>query len=691
MAMPRVFLMLSLAAVMAGCASAQSARQTNVNPAAQHAMQVENGNWLIVHGDVEADAVMRNVERLATDLARITSGMVTVMPASSLSDQAQTANSLILVGECESNAFAREVLDGHGRGNPFATDVEFARQQGYVVDVYPGHYAPDRKVMVAVGWGPPGALYAVSHLRAHLLAQTGRVYLDVEGAPQSRHEFQITQRPNLEERGIYYYLATEYNYPPLTPVSWDEGDWDHWIDKAVCAQFTHILFCLWGGTEYLFLGSPACYNETNRRMHERLRHMIDEAHRRGLKVTCLLSPTFIPTDIVDANHERLPYLRAGGHYGDALKTICQAEPGTIVMGDRKWDGAMALIADVMNCELDWFERSDSFQIWFYDPGGCYCGPERHNCKALQDERLMEQVRLMTDLVWQRNPQAGIEVHLWPTWLLEGKDYIGWDYREPFLDRLKTYFSGMNKMDRITVCDVLDWPGVRPPYGSGSTGLLTARDKGLRTNGFIYSTGYEDGYCFLNPSFALLGWEAATAKESHIPAAYMYRYEEGSKFPTTFFFSRTMWNLNTLPMQALRQYVNWIANTDHEAADRLFEAFILIDEFTCEGTAGQDHEAKGARIRELVEQAIDELPAWKRIELEWLLTTARAFAILGKAVEHRDDPAAMDALARDLIALTKDSPSFKGFSSRILDDRGEPGTRFDEHVGWLARGWYAGAF
>jgi hypothetical protein len=277
------------------------------------------------------------------------------------------------------------------------------------------------------------------------------------------------------------------------------------------------------------------------------------------------------------------------------------------------------------------------------------------------------------------------------WLLQTGEYIGWEFRDPFLERLKAHFSAMGKMDRITVCDVLDWPGDRPTSGPASNGLGAARDMGFRTNGFIYTTGAETGYCFVNPGFNLLAWETAMAKQYRVRAAYMYRYEEGSKHPQTFMFSRCLWNLNEQPLAALRQYVNWIANTSPDAADKLFEAFVLIDSFTCEGTDGQDHEAKGARIRRLVESALAELPRWRQEELEWLLTTARSLELLGRAVEHRDDRAEMDRLARRLVAVTAASPSFQAYSRRVLDDRGKPGTRFAEHVGWLAKGWYQNVF
>jgi len=631
-------------------------------------------DWLIVTGDDEASSVGANVAKLQSDLARISSGVVRTTTVLKLTAEDRSRCNLMLVGEVGRNTLARQVLDAHGRSDlpaqpagpvwAAAQGGAFVQEQGYVVDVYPNEFGAGRKTIAAVGWHPLGAIFAISHLRTRMLSERGRLYLDAEGSATSSHRLQITERPSIEERAVYWYVAYNLSYGQLTPDNWQERDWEYWVDKAVCAQFTQIAFCLWGGSEYYFPGSPACFTEKVRRTHECLRHMIAYAHSRGLKVTCLLSPTFIPTDIVDANGKRLPFLRASGHYGEHLKTICQAEPGTIVMGDRTWKGSMALILDVMDRELDWFLECDTFQIWFYDPGGCYCGSDRYNCKGLQDKRLMEQVAAMVDLIGRRNPAATIEVSLWPMWLLETKEYLGWPFRAPFLDELKS------KYPKVTCTDVVGHP---------NTGLDAARDKGFRTNGFFYTTNPETGYVFVNPMFSCLNYLAASARNSRTSAAYVYRHEEGAKFPNTFFASRYLWNLSSTTDDVLRQYVNWIANTSPDAAGKLQQAFLLLDAFTCEGTSGRDHAATGAQISRLVEGALARLPAWRRAELEWLRTTARAMAILGKGVENRQDAAALATFRKEFCRLMEASPAFAGFAPYA-------DAKYQQFVDWLAKGW-----
>ena len=636
------------------------------------------GDWVIVIGDIEAPPVMLNVIKLESDLKRISAGNVSTTSMSKLTEGIKMSSNLILVGEYANNSLARQVLDSHARQNALTIPQgpvwspprggEFVQEQGYVVDVYPDEFNSPHKTIVAVGWRPLGALFAISHLRTRMLSDHGALYLDAEGSAKSHQTLQIIQRPSLKERAVYWYIAYNLSYGLLTPADWQEKDWEDWVDKAVCAQFTHIHFCLWGGSEYYFPGSPACYTDKVRRTHECLKHMINYAHNRGLKVTCLLSPTFVPTDIVDANEQRLPFLRASGHYGEHLKTICQAEPGTIIMGSKKWEGSMALILDVMDRELDWFKDCDAFQIWFYDPGGCYCGKDRYDCKGNQDQRLLEQMTAMTNLIGHRNPKATLEVSLWPMWLLETNEYIGWPYRDPFLDKLKIHYK--DKLDRITCCDVVGHP---------NSGLDAAHAKGFRTNGFFYTTNPETGYVFVNPMFACLNYLAASARNSLVDAAYVYRHEEGSKFPNTFFVSRYLWNLNATTEDVLRQYVNWIANTDPSSAEKLYQAFLLVDSFTCDGGEGQDHETKGARIKTLIEEAVMDLPDWRQNELEWLVTTARAFAILGKGVKFRNDVEAIKELQKEFGLLVASSPAFKGFAPYS-----EP--KFTQYVNWLAKGW-----
>ena len=112
---------------------------------------------------------------------------------------------------------------------------------------------------------------------------------------------------------------------------------------------------------------------------------------------------------------------------------------------------------------------------------------------------------------------------------------------------------------------------------------------------------------------------------------------------------------------------------------LYQAFLLIDSFTCDGAAQQDHEAKGARIKTLVEEALTGLPRWKQDELEWLSATARAFAILGKGVRRKDDPRATEDLRKEFGALMSRSPAFEGFAPYAE-------AKFTMYVNWLTEGW-----
>lgn len=327
---------------------------------------------------------------------------------------------------------------------------------------------------------------------------------------------------------------------------------------------------------------------------------------------------------------------------------------------------MDLMTDAWGNQIEMFKDADEFQIWFYDPGGCMCDTSRYNCKGLQAERLMEQVDTFTQIIWTKNPAATISVSAWPIWALESE--YGIRYRESFLDQLKTFFS--IDFDRITVADSVD---------HGDSVLIQAGQRGFRLNGFVFPTNVETGYPFVIPMLDYLKSAVNLGKTRQVDAMYCMRIEEGSKFPNTFFASRYFWDDTLSRDEVARQYARWVANTNPEAAEKLFQAFILLDTFVDDGSAVQDHEAKGAQIRDLVESALTLLSAEKQDELEWLLTTARAMAILGEAVEHKDDAQRMQTLRTQFSSLMYASAAFEDFAPYA-------GSRFSDFVNWLDQGW-----
>lgn len=626
-------------------------------------------DWIIVCGEDASTAETENILKLKSELSALISGNVGIASADILTATQETQSNLIVVGQYGSNSRAKQILDQHLLSDPFSADPSFVQEQGYVVSVYPDELAAGKKVYLASGWGQIGSVYAISHLRTHLQASNGELYLDVESSPSDWSSHEELFRPDLAERAIYYNIAYGISYGALTPDNWTDAQWRYWIDQLVCAQLTHVYFFLWGDLEVYFPPSNICRTERNRILHERLQNMIEYAHLRGLKVTYLFSPSIVPKDIFEANKD---LIKATINYVDhGYPVVCQAVPDTFSFGTYSWAGVMDFMIDVYENEIEWFKEADEFHLWFYDPGGCFCDSSHYDCRGHQAERLMEQVETFVPIIWNKNPEARIGISTWPIWVLEPE--YGVSYRGAFLDALKTWF--LSDMDRVTVVDANDHP---------DTCLIAARARGFRLNGFVYQTNVETGYPFLIPMLDYLESHARISLVREVDALYAMRIEEGSKFPNTYFASRYFWNRGLTQNEVVNSYSRWVANSDLLAANELLQALLLLDSFSNDGSAGQDLEAKGAEIRQRVEGALQRLDLAKQNQLEWLLTTAKAMEILGEAVEHQNDPQRVEQLRNQFVALMQGSEAFQGFAPVAS-------WKFDEILPWLDRGWWAGRF
>ena len=613
--------------------------------------------WVIVTSENPPDPVADNVDALQKELSDLTGRSIPIVTCSSVTEERWGQSNLILVGRYQHHARVRAILAERHPPNPLESESEFARSQGYLIAVEP-HEKNSPRTILAVGWDTPGAVYAISHLRTHFRAKDSRLTLDVEKSPDSSAPFQKIYRPSFEERGVYYNLAWE-DLGRLTPLHWNDDDWEYWIDKLVCAQLTHLYFFLWADDLY-FPKSPETAGEEARVRHERLQRMIRHAHRRGLKVGYLFTPTQIPSGIFRAN-ERL--LKASVVYAEhGFPVVCSEVPDTLSLDGNHWDGAWDLMLDIYRRQIEWFHEVDGYQIWFYDPGGCFCGPDKYDCRGHQALRMMEQVDRFYTIARKANPRARFTVSMWPVWALEPIYQVR--YRDAFLDLLSRYAAAYGKPDRIfAVTDTLT---------NADTTLGEARKRGFRTDGFIFPTNVETGCHLMVPMLEFLERSVQRGREYGVQAIHHMRIEEPTKFANTYFASRFYWNADQTSTEVLRQYAGWVANSNPESAERLHEALSLLDHFMCDGPALRDHAACGARIRELVESALRPLGPGKAREYEWLLTTGRAAAMIGRAI---DFPEQREELAERFAALVRDSPTFSPSK-----------TPLEKYVKWIAKGW-----
>ena len=275
----------------------------------------------------------------------------------------------------------------------FAALSGFQRDKSYLIEAE----SPGRLLVSAAT--AMGAIYGISDLETRLRAKGGGVRLAFpewkEGGGRRRFE-----KPAIASRGEY--LNIGYNLPGITPHEWDDSRWHWYIDRLLLARLNRWYFFLWIDSQSMFPGSTLSRQPGNLRLHEGVREAIRYAHKRGIKVTFMITPTMLPHDIWKTHPEwkaDIDYARNG------FACACPNAPGS-------WGQMKA----VWQAEMDWFREADAVHVWFYDPGGCWC--EKNGCRRHQAESLARQVREFGAMFRQANPGADVEYNLWPVLLWE---------------------------------------------------------------------------------------------------------------------------------------------------------------------------------------------------------------------------------------------------------------------------------
>lgn len=610
--------------------------------------------WVIVTESESPDSLSDNVAGLKRDLEELTDEPVAVVDSASVSAEQRRQANLAFVGRWESNPLAREIAEEYGLQEPPKGGADWARRQSYSVAAC-SRTDDGVQVFFAMADDVSGAVNGVSHVRTHVRGVDGRLHLDGVHTSDTTPSLKVFE-PSFEERAVYYNLAFEA-LQSQTPLNWNDEEWEYWIDKIVCCQLTHVYICLWSDHVY-FPGSPDTADEDDRVRHQRLQRMIRHAHRRGLKVGYLFAPTTVPRDIFEANRDTLA--ATIGYVKHGFPVVCSAADGEVRMKNRTWNSSWQLMTDIWDRQLELFQEADLFQLWFYDPGGCFCGEDKHNCLGLQAQRMMQQVRHFHATARRVNPDCQFEVSLWPTWALEPDLKI--NYRGDFLDQFAAYANTQSGA-RVRVSDTV--------LGDGNA-FPEASRRGIQGNGFIFPTNVETGCSLLTPMLAFLSDAVAQAKSHNLPSIHHMRIEEPMKFANTFTAARLYWDVATPPEEALRDYARWVANRDPEAASNIHEALLRLDQFMCLGAEHADHAALGAEIETRVAAALDSLGKEKADELEWLQTTARAAKIIGLAI---DEPQRTAALSDEFSTLMRGSRTFATSTAPLHN-----------YVAWISKGW-----
>ncbi|MCX7018272.1 MAG: hypothetical protein NTY46_04590 [Candidatus Sumerlaeota bacterium] len=620
-------------------------------------------NWLIVCAGNATPVEQKNVEVLKKRVDLLLGQSITTVSASALTPSQKQNNDLIIAGSAAASPFIANLLSETGLDASFNGKPAFQKEQGYGIGVYPGKYAPGRKVILAAGQQAQGAAYAMSHLRANLMIDQGFLYLSREGSVCNTQQMQEFQTPDRERRAIYYNIAYGFTYSPATPDTWNKAQWEQNLEDLMTARLTHVYFFLWGNIELCFPKSPISNTLRNQQLHQNLQYMIDYAHRLGLKTGFFISPTMVPQDIWQAN----PAAQAVNPYpGYSVVSPCATD--ALSFNSYSWANTWELMHDVWDNEMEWFKACDEFQIWFYDPGGSFDTV----CKATQAQVLREQVVEFGNVAKAKNPATSITVSCWPIWALE--PYYGISYRNQFFNELITAY-GNPGYTSLTIYDSIDHP---------DTTIKQARPLGFPVGGFIFPTNVESGYTFTIPmlqylkSAVVTNYGSFTAKD--LPAAYFMRLEAAPKVPNTWFASSYIWSWNQTARDVVLSYARWAAFGNQLAADLIAQAMLVLEEFCNLGAAAQNMETKGAQIESLLNQAVALLTPAQQAQIEWLKTTGKVMRIYGKACENPGNTALLNALKEEFRATLQASPMFASYLGFGYS------ATFDRNVSQLTKGW-----
>ncbi|WP_165227828.1 hypothetical protein [Aquisphaera insulae] len=459
-----------------------------------------------------------------------------------------------------------------------------------------------------------GLVHGISDLETRLRANPGGVRIAFPEWSEGKAG-RLLESPAIRGRGEY--LNIGYDLPGITPHRWDTARWHWYVDRLVLARLNRWYFYLWIDGQSMFSGSKLAEKPENRRLHEGVREAIRYAHRRGLKVTFMVSPTMMPKDLWLAR----PDWKADIKYArDGFACVCPNAPGA-------WDTMKA----VWQAEMDWFREADAVQVWFYDPGGCWC--EQYGCKPHQAESLARQVREFGSLFRQLNPAAEVEYNFWPLSLWEAEMKV--QVREDLARRILA--DSPTPAQAITAVGTPE--GVPIPVPDLEQRL------GMRAAGFLFCTNPESSYVFPTPHLRYLHRWAQGSRRLGLDAVFGHRLEARTRDSGTFLMGQWLWDPDQPADQVVRRFSEW-QTADDVAGRRLSEAIGLLDELD----RGINPEL-GRKLDDSLSSLLPSLPSACREDLEyWPAVGAALHAIA--ASEGADGPG-LDAFAdRFTKALAK---------------------------------------
>lgn len=505
------------------------------------------------------------------------------------------------------------------------------RGQGYAIRRTSGQ-APEVAALA-----PEGLAFGLAHLTGLLRAAPGGgATFDLP--PEAR----LFEAPAIEERGEY--LNIGYDIPPITPHTWDAARWRAYIDQLALARLNRFYFFLWGSDVTAWPGSRLSRTETSRRLYRELPGAIRYAQRRGFKVVLMLGPTLIPRDVYDLHpdwHADIEYARHG------FPVACPNHP-------EAWKA----ITGALRAQLERLRAVDAVQVWFYDPGGCWC--EARGCGRGQAASLALQVREFARLFRRVNPRGGLEVNLWPIALWERERKV--EVRKPLVQALRRDFRS-------------SWRGITM-VGTAEEGPTPTprweKEQGFRTGLFLFAANPESGYSFLTPHLRYVPWSARVARDFGVDACFGHRLEAWTRLPATALMAQWLWSPDLEPAEAVRRLSCGLMG-DGRAGAALARAILLLDRITDEGAAPE----LAGPLRAAAAEAWPLAAPGLLKEIEYLPAMLEAVAAIAETAG-----AAPEALARCEARFAEALHRSPTFASLAAD---APGT-FRRYREMLLPGW-----
>ena len=418
--------------------------------------------------------------------------------------------------------------------------------------------------------------------------------------------------------------------------------------------------------------------------------MIPAAHKRGLRVTLMITPTLIPNDIF---HSIASKARADIVYaqpaGGGFSVVCPAVQAELQWKNRTWGSTMQLIRELYREQFLAFSEVDFVATWFYDPGGCMCGLHRHNCRGMQAERMLGLVSAMKEEAAAAIPNLRrVDVDAWATWVFEGgkgtPPLAPRPYRDEFFDELKAAAATWSGLETPMVLDTID---DMDNWGSGST-LPNATARGFDTSGFLFGTNPESGYSFWVPALRYLADSYARGVAWGVTGLHTYRFEEATKSPQTF-IAGLIFAGRTVP-EAVEGMCSYAVGADDRAnrVEACVHGVMLLENFTIRGRTRQNMTQQGAAVRAAFDAAMPaaeapRAPAYLDMA-DVLRTTGRAMALLGAGVDAAaaNDTALDSRLKGEFVELARSSAVFEAFGW----DAAGAVAKWPAYKTFLAGGW-----